>query len=112
MTTCPHGIPLRLGSEYTPDQCRTCWEFQNGLPRKCPALGQATGSEVDCTKCGKRVALKLFHCAAFGVCTVAKKVDGVACCKGCTLPHAEDTQPGAANDDRVASPVVVQPVDA
>lgn len=53
------------------------------VPEPCPYFGEATGDSVECQTCSGRVSLKLFSCGLHRSCTPAKRVDGVACCKGC-----------------------------
>ncbi len=56
---------------------------KSGIP-DCVHRGQATGETVGCKTCTGRVELKVFACAVHSQgCTVSKKVDGKACCKGC-----------------------------
>ena len=51
--------------------------------RPCLHRGEPTGELESCGSCKGRVSLKVFHCAALGTCTIARKVDGRACCAGC-----------------------------
>lgn len=53
------------------------------LPDACANLKAPTGESVECGSCQGRVSLKLFECQVHGTCTIGKKVDGRACCKGC-----------------------------
>ena len=47
----------------------------------CVNLGNDTGQTVECPSCRGTIRLKLFECRVFGQCTIAKKVNGVACCR-------------------------------
>ena len=49
----------------------------------CVHLGEATGDVVDCKSCCGHVALKVFNCAVFGRCTVARRVPPIPCCAHC-----------------------------
>jgi hypothetical protein len=51
----------------------------------CPYFGAPTGETAACQTCAGKVELTVFACALpkHGKCTVARKVDGVACCAGC-----------------------------
>lgn len=53
------------------------------LPLPCIHLGSATGEIKPCTSCPGSVGIKLFNCAKFISCTLAKKVPNVPCCEGC-----------------------------
>ena len=58
----------------------------------CSLRGEATGNSHRCPSCGGRnVQVKEFVCSVHGVCTVARLVSGVACCRIC--------------EDRVTSPI-------
>ncbi len=63
----------------------------------CVHLGNPTGQTVECPTCSGSVKLKLFHCLALGSCTTTKKVEGVACCVGCSeyqpAPSAQPINP-------------------
>ncbi len=50
--------------------------------KTCANLGESTAELVECKTCSGRVQLKVFECHVFGTCTIARKVDGVACCDG------------------------------
>lgn len=60
------------------------------LDDPCPYLGQPTGEERACKTCAGSVSLKVLACSLHTRCTVAKPVDGVACCEKC------DDHPAAA----------------
>lgn len=49
----------------------------------CVHRGEPTGEAIQCPTCEGNVALKVLACTVHGECTVAKKVDGKACCQGC-----------------------------
>jgi hypothetical protein len=51
--------------------------------KTCRHLGQATGEEIGCGTCPGSVRIKILACAVFGKCTLAKKLEGIACCQGC-----------------------------
>lgn len=48
----------------------------------CAHRGAET-RKVECPTCGGGVSLKVFACALHGECTIAKQVDGLACCATC-----------------------------
>lgn len=91
---------FNAGKPFREDMCRPCWLYTHDerynkayggdgtvVPvtdgsNQCIHLGQATGVTVDCGKCKGHVQLKLFECRVYGQCTIAKAVDGVACCAG------------------------------
>lgn len=52
---------------------------------QCSHLGADTGRRESCKTCKGAVELKVLECKLpkYGVCTVAKKVPGIACCAGC-----------------------------
>ncbi len=50
----------------------------------CVHLGPPTGQFRDCPTCSGNVRLKVMGCGVHTTCTVGRKVDGVACCVGCT----------------------------
>ncbi len=50
----------------------------------CKFLGPPTGQFRDCPTCSGNVRLKVMGCGVHTTCTVGRKVDGVACCVGCT----------------------------
>lgn len=49
---------------------------------QCVHLG-AELRRVECPTCQGSVQVKVFACAARGECTLAKPIDGIACCAGC-----------------------------
>jgi hypothetical protein len=51
-------------------------------PRPCAYLGDPTGEVRECGTCSGRVRLKVRACKIHGACTEARKVDGLACCRG------------------------------
>jgi len=50
---------------------------------RCRSLGEDTGLTVPCASCSGKVKLKLYVCGVHKVCTVGKRVAGVASCVGC-----------------------------
>lgn len=85
------------------DGCRICWLAAND-PRyqklwgiepsqkptikgmDCIHLGKPTGATVACMEGCKGAKLKVFACAVYGKCTVAKKGEGVtATCRTCSI---------------------------
>ena len=48
----------------------------------CNYLIQPTGF-IECPTCQGNVRLKVFACDLHGQCTVAKALDGIACCATC-----------------------------
>lgn len=48
----------------------------------CVHRGEATGLRK-CPSCKGSVKVKIFACAIHGECTLAKPLEGVACCGGC-----------------------------
>lgn len=103
---------VRIGSEYSRDQCRWCWLFHHradyrefwssqreaspksqshpgesrqAVPpesRKCVHRGEQA-SEVECRTCGGSVRIKVFECSVFEKCTVGRQVESIACCASC-----------------------------
>lgn len=84
-------------ASYTRDQCRLCWLYHHDIdfhehwgdasatpaePLACRHRGPATGATVLCPSCHGAVSLKVFDCALFGVCTLARPAD-FACCATC-----------------------------
>lgn len=59
------------------------------MPAPCRHGGQRPAGEQECPSCGQdaegraKVRVTLFSCAVHGQCTAGKKLDGIACCKGC-----------------------------
>lgn len=50
----------------------------------CSLRGEATGQTHKCPACGGRnVQVNEFACRVHGVCTIARLVSGVACCRIC-----------------------------
>jgi hypothetical protein len=90
---------------YTLDQCRLCWLYHHDIdyrehwddaaapaePLACRHRGPASGATVRCPSCHGTVNLKLFGCALFGACTLARPAS-VACCATCAerAPLEED----------------------
>lgn len=60
----------------------------------CIHRGEETGETILCTTCAGRKDLKVFTCDVFGTCTVGKKVDWHACCKGCDRFTVEEANRG------------------
>ncbi len=59
--------------------------------QKCVHLGDDTGEVVICAEGCRGVKLKVFECSQFGVCTLAKRGDGVgACCNRCPKYEPEN----------------------
>lgn len=84
------GKEARKGP-YTPDQCKLCWLLLNNgkVSSKCRHRGDMTGQQVLCPTCAGTVRLHVYRCNLFGSCTLGKKVENVACCKGCEA-YAEE----------------------
>lgn len=80
-------------------QCRTCGRKTHligsvramcggaaRINRKKPTSCRHLGPElrrVGCETCGGNVQVKIFACAVFGECALAKKIDSLACCATC-----------------------------
>ena len=65
----PKGVPARFSLDVL-------------LP--CRFRGEATGNAHKCPACGgKNVMVNEFACSVHGVCTIARLVPGVACCRIC-----------------------------
>ena len=85
-----------------PDSCSICRQFtpghRNGKRDQpankapCSHLGEPTGEVRECKTCSGKVTLKVLACDVRGKCTVAKPIDGIACCKTCT-PEQGKLQP-------------------
>lgn len=73
------GCTNRIESEHPADRCFAKCE----APARCDHLG-AELRRQQCETCGGNVQVKVFACAARGQCTLAKPLDGIACCQGCT----------------------------
>lgn len=82
--TAPDGVTLLT--------CSMCWYRNRDLPvlpnppqskGPCRNLGLSTGETVECKECKGTVRLKLMTCDIHGICTVRKKLEGVASCEGC-----------------------------
>jgi hypothetical protein len=50
----------------------------------CAKRGEEIRLQKCPTCCGGSVKIKVFACSEFGECSIAKKLDGVACCAGCS----------------------------
>lgn len=72
----------------------------------CVHLGEPTGDKVVCGPCGGNVQLKVLKCAVHRECTVAKKVDGSACCEGCKDYEPKDKP---AEILQLSNPPIPQP---
>ena len=48
----------------------------------CQHRGDSTRQQ-ECDTCAGKTRIKIFACAIHGECTLAKKLDGIACCAGC-----------------------------
>ncbi len=77
---------------YSFDQCRSCWRLINEpkivqalIPANLPCVhrGEQLSERASCSSCRGKVELKLYECDVYGKCTLAKKVDGLGCCKDC-----------------------------
>lgn len=51
---------------------------------ECIHRGDTIRTEL-CPSCKGKVQVKIYQCSQLGECTLAKKVEGVACCRGCPL---------------------------
>ncbi len=81
-----------IRSSYSFDQCRSCWRLINEpkivqalIPANLPCIhrGEQLSERASCSSCRGKVELKLYECDVYGKCTLAKKLDGVGCCKDC-----------------------------
>lgn len=91
--TCDRLPPA--GQPYSVSYCRLCWLYHRDsayrelwnadAPRgPCVHLGEATGETRECSTCTGTVRLKLFACTLHRECTIARAIDGVACCAACS----------------------------
>jgi hypothetical protein len=88
-----HSSKLLVGSRGVPlEKCKVCYCRDHSpvkgvvLPQAklpCKHLGQEKRRQK-CTTCAGNVELKVLNCAEHGECTLGKKIDGVACCAGCS----------------------------
>jgi hypothetical protein len=63
----------------------------------CAHRGLTAIRSEECGGCRKKTQLKVFPCAVFGECTIAKPhAKARGCCKGCTSYVAEVPQPNLA----------------
>jgi hypothetical protein len=71
--------------------CSRCGDTKAkpGIRRNCPQgsrgcihRGDQTGAR-ECESCNGRVKIKTFSCDLHGECTLAKPLDGLACCGSC-----------------------------
>lgn len=94
--TCLHcDIPFSTKIlRYSPPPPRNCRaKLVKKSPIFCHHLGPSLGTE-QCQSCQGTVRIKVFACAVHGKCTLAKKLDGIACCAGCG-----DYQPSKRDPD-------------
>jgi hypothetical protein len=109
--SCASPFLLVLGDGVPPETCRQC-RYADRVPTAeeeailppvrgvkvtslpCRHRGDPTGATVECPTCAGNVRIKLMVCAVHGTCTLAKKVDGVACCVGCPDYQATASVPG------------------
>lgn len=73
------GCTNRIVSDHPPEKCHALCEVGNG---PCIHFGAET-RRVECPTCRGNVQVKVFACAVFGECTLAKSLDGTACCQAC-----------------------------
>lgn len=64
-------------------------------PKSCVHLGAELRRE-QCPTCAGHVVVKVFSCAARGECTLAKQIEGVACCQGCGEYQPAERADGAS----------------
>lgn len=94
MTTLRHdpaalcdGVPIHQGGQCGPachyPRLAAVKERPRAQALPCINLGEDTGNTSECASCSGTVRVKHFSCDVHGQCTVAKPIDGVACCKGC-----------------------------
>lgn len=76
--------------------------FVPQVSEQCPYFGEPTGESIDCPTCSARVSLKVFACEVHGKCTPGRKVNGVACCRGCK--DRPDNRGGFSKFVRVPDP--------
>ncbi len=58
-------------------------ELKTTAKKPCANIGIPTGETVECPSCCGKIKLKLLECSVYGKCTIEKKAEGIACCKGC-----------------------------
>lgn len=51
-------------------------------PGPCRQIGPEQ-RRVECDGCKGTVLIKIFACSIHGECTIGRKIDPIACCKGC-----------------------------
>lgn len=51
-------------------------------PNNCNHRGESK-RKVECDSCGGKVQIKVFVCEVHGECTLEKKIENLATCKGC-----------------------------
>lgn len=81
------------------DVCRTrpqvfrAWEEGRGPLQKAPASFPARAAcvqrgtelrEQACRSCAGRIRIKVFRCALYGQCTLARPLEQLACCARCS----------------------------
>lgn len=75
------GCTNRVATNDPPERCfARCQAIGERGP--CAHLG-AEARRVGCDTCQGNVQVKLFACAVLGECTLAKAIDGLACCVTC-----------------------------
>lgn len=81
---------LTLTTTDPPERCHAICQSPN-----CRHLGLELRRE-NCPTCAGHVQVKVFQCAVYGECTLAKKIGSIACCQTCERFEA----PATANPAR------------
>lgn len=94
--TCCDFVPINGSNDY---RCQACgrivtdvttlpiWatcrsQRPSAIDGDCMRLG-AELRRQECPTCGGNVQIKVFTCAVRGECTIAKPLEGIACCQTC-----------------------------
>jgi len=77
------AVCVHCGRRIVTPLLRISAECRSEKPRiDCLHRHEATGAR-ECESCAGRVKIKTFRCDLHGECTLAKQLDGLACCAAC-----------------------------
>lgn len=86
-----------LKTNDPPERCHAMCRIAGPKPK--PQVCHHRGPElrrVECPTCSGNVQVKVFGCAVFAECTIAKPLPGIQCCEACPRYQAGESATASA----------------